>query len=368
MNLRTLYRPRTRSSAPTTGAHRRPPATSRRPALLLSAAAAGALLVNVLAAGEPAAQADSQLESVSIAEQLGISGRLGPRPPVPRSPAPLEQLAASRAERDAEQAAAAEAQAAAEPGRAGRARGPETPPARSSPAVRQEAPRLPARSRPAGPPRPRPQPRLPSSERERAGAGRRTRRLLPGVRPGAARRGRQRVLLPREPVGQGERLEPERAEPDQHRVRDPAVPRLHLGRHRDRQDLGRLPADRRRADLHREPLRLAVRRLGPLAGQQLVLEGHRSSRPAPPTAPVGGAVACCDRMRPDGGAHRDVGLELRPLGRRAVPARHPAPGPAGALRRAASARSSSTPASTAGRGTRASRAGGAGCPRGSSWR
>src|SRR5687767_14854458 len=117
MNLRTLLRPRTRTSAPLSGAHRRPAAPSRRPALLLSAAAAGALLVNVLAAGEPA-EAGSQLESVSIAEQLGIpadgptveaEGVIGEE-----TVRPLEQLAASRAERDADQIAAAEAQAAAD--------------------------------------------------------------------------------------------------------------------------------------------------------------------------------------------------------------------------------------------------------------
>ena len=114
MNLRTLYRPRTRTSAPTTGAHRRPPAPSRRPALLLSAAAAGALLVNVLAAGEPA-EADSQLESVSIAEQLGIPAEPAAEgAPVAEAVRPLEQLAASRSERDADRAAAALAQAAAD--------------------------------------------------------------------------------------------------------------------------------------------------------------------------------------------------------------------------------------------------------------
>ena len=110
MNLRTLSRPRTRTSAPTTGAHRRPQAPSRRPALLLSAAAAGALLVNVLAAGEPA-EAGSQMESVSIAEQLGISADSAPSGA--EGVAPLEQLAASRAERDQEQAAAAAAQSEA---------------------------------------------------------------------------------------------------------------------------------------------------------------------------------------------------------------------------------------------------------------
>jgi hypothetical protein len=117
MNLRTTFRPRT-SARPRTGGHRRPPVASRRPALLLSAAATGALLVNVLAAGEPAAQADAQLESVSIAEQLGIptDGSAAASAAVidEETVRPLEQLAASRADRDAEQAAAAQAQAAAD--------------------------------------------------------------------------------------------------------------------------------------------------------------------------------------------------------------------------------------------------------------
>src|SRR5215218_3984362 len=113
MNLRTMIRPRTRTEKSPTSAHRRPPSVTRRPALYLSAAAAGALLVNVLAAGEPAAQADGPMESVSIAEQLGITGDSS-SPIDAESVAPLEQLAASRAERDEEQAAAAAAQAAAE--------------------------------------------------------------------------------------------------------------------------------------------------------------------------------------------------------------------------------------------------------------
>ena len=106
MNLRTTIRPRTR-------AHRHLPSGSRRPALLLSAAAAGALTVNVLAGGVPPAEAESQLESVSVAEQLGISTD-APSTFSTESVAPLEQLAASRAERDADQAAAAAVQAAAD--------------------------------------------------------------------------------------------------------------------------------------------------------------------------------------------------------------------------------------------------------------
>ena len=97
MNLRTLFAP-ARAVRPH---HRHPPPAPGPlppPALLLGAAAAGALMVNVLAAGEPA-EADSQMESVSIAEQLGISA--GSAPSGADAVAPLEQLAASRAERDA---------------------------------------------------------------------------------------------------------------------------------------------------------------------------------------------------------------------------------------------------------------------------
>jgi hypothetical protein len=107
MNLRTRLTSRALSNAG------RPPLSGRRPAIYLGVAAAGALMVNVLTAGEPAAQADSQLASVSIAEQLGISADTAP---VAGEAAtrPLEQLAASRSERDADRAAAAQTQAAAD--------------------------------------------------------------------------------------------------------------------------------------------------------------------------------------------------------------------------------------------------------------
>jgi hypothetical protein len=89
---------------------RRPPVPGRRPAFYLAVATAGALAVNVLGTSEPTATADAaSLESVSVAEQLGVSAD--------PSNAPfeqLEQLAASRSERDAAAAAAAQAQAAAE--------------------------------------------------------------------------------------------------------------------------------------------------------------------------------------------------------------------------------------------------------------
>ncbi|MCW2700217.1 MAG: Transglycosylase protein, partial [Blastococcus sp.] len=90
-----------RNTAPADGrltgtARRLPPTRMRRPALYLGVAAAGALLVNVLTAGEPPARAEARLESVSIAEQLGISD--GAAHAVTRDDAAgsLEQLAASR--------------------------------------------------------------------------------------------------------------------------------------------------------------------------------------------------------------------------------------------------------------------------------
>jgi hypothetical protein len=92
----------------------RPPRAGRRPALYLGVAAAGALMVNVLSAGEPAANADTTaLESTSIAAELGIAAD-EKAAPVADAVRPLEQLAASRSERDADRSAAAQAQAAAD--------------------------------------------------------------------------------------------------------------------------------------------------------------------------------------------------------------------------------------------------------------
>ncbi|WP_097183643.1 transglycosylase SLT domain-containing protein [Blastococcus haudaquaticus] len=113
MNLRTITSRTVTSSSRRGGADtRRPPVAGRRPALYLAVAAAGAVMVGVLSAGEPAVEA-AQLESVSVAEQLGI-----PAQPAPVAQdeliAPLEQLAASRSERDALQAEAVAAQAAAD--------------------------------------------------------------------------------------------------------------------------------------------------------------------------------------------------------------------------------------------------------------
>jgi hypothetical protein len=110
MNLRTTLSShvssvRSRSS--------RLPAARRRPALYLATAAAGAVVVAVVTGGEPAAQADAaQPESVSIAEQLGITAQ-APQNVEADAVGSLEQLAASRSERDAERAAAVAAQDAA---------------------------------------------------------------------------------------------------------------------------------------------------------------------------------------------------------------------------------------------------------------
>jgi Transglycosylase SLT domain len=90
----------------------RPPSGLRRPGLYLAVAAAGAVLVGVVTGPEPAAQAEP-IEAVSVAEQLGIPADAGAAPVVEQL-APLQQLAASRGERDADQAAAVAAQQAAD--------------------------------------------------------------------------------------------------------------------------------------------------------------------------------------------------------------------------------------------------------------
>jgi len=116
MNLRTIASARPASARPgrpfgaLAGAHR-PPLTGRRPALYLAVAAAGALMVNVMSAGEPAAHADAQ--STSIAAQLNLAAAKSDVAPN-KAIRPLEQLAASRGERDADRTAAAQAQAAAD--------------------------------------------------------------------------------------------------------------------------------------------------------------------------------------------------------------------------------------------------------------
>src|SRR3954447_19623107 len=79
-----------------------PPSGFRRPGIYLAAAAVGAIMVNVLASGEPEAQATA--EPVSVATTLGLTsqqtvadGVVGER---------LGEIAAQRSQREGEQAAA----------------------------------------------------------------------------------------------------------------------------------------------------------------------------------------------------------------------------------------------------------------------
>ena len=105
--------PRTTAPSPRTRSSRlRPPSGVRRSGLFLAAAAAGAVLVGVVTGGDPPAQAEP-MASVSIAEQLGITADTQAAP-VHEQLQPLQQLAASRSERDAEQAAAVATQRAAD--------------------------------------------------------------------------------------------------------------------------------------------------------------------------------------------------------------------------------------------------------------
>jgi hypothetical protein len=112
MNLRTLTSASARAFRRSGIGPQRPPVKSRRPALYLAVAAAGAVMVNVLTAGGPTADA-AQFDSVSVAHQLGIAPGSTPRV-AGNDIAPLEQLAASRSERDAAATAAAQVQAAAD--------------------------------------------------------------------------------------------------------------------------------------------------------------------------------------------------------------------------------------------------------------
>jgi hypothetical protein len=98
-----------------TGAQHRPPTSGRRSAAYLGVAAAGAVLVSVLTGpGTDTAADAADLESASIAAQLGIAADPTAAADATETVRPLEQLVASRSERDAAQAAAAAAQAAAD--------------------------------------------------------------------------------------------------------------------------------------------------------------------------------------------------------------------------------------------------------------
>ncbi len=113
MNLRTTVRSHARDSHRAGGASRRPPLSGRRPALYLGTAAAGAVLVSVFTGAGGDAVADADVQSVSVASQLGIS-EARTVTDAAEAVRPLGQLVASRSERDAAQAAAVQAQAAAD--------------------------------------------------------------------------------------------------------------------------------------------------------------------------------------------------------------------------------------------------------------
>ncbi|MEI4281023.1 lytic transglycosylase domain-containing protein [Klenkia terrae] len=98
------------------GRHRLAPV--RRPAVYLAAAAAGAVLVNVLVGGGPAAEADTTTEpaaqAVSVAQQLGITAPADSTEAATELSGHLQELAASRAQRETDEATAAQVQAAAD--------------------------------------------------------------------------------------------------------------------------------------------------------------------------------------------------------------------------------------------------------------
>ena len=95
------------------------PARGRRPAILLATAAAGAIVVNTVVGAQPATEAEAETvtASMSVAEQLGITEESAQQPlaaPAATELAALQDLAASRSERQAAEAQAAQVQAAAE--------------------------------------------------------------------------------------------------------------------------------------------------------------------------------------------------------------------------------------------------------------
>jgi murein DD-endopeptidase MepM/ murein hydrolase activator NlpD len=96
------------------GRHRRPTARSRRPALYLAAALIGAAGVAAATAGDPSQASAQADEPVSVAEELGMVQASQPAPSNDEATSRLQQLVASRAEREDAQAAAAQAQADAD--------------------------------------------------------------------------------------------------------------------------------------------------------------------------------------------------------------------------------------------------------------
>ncbi len=97
------------------GRRRRPP--HRRPALYLAAAVVGGVLVNVLLSIGPPAQAEAAptvAQSVSVAQQLGLTDATQLVDGTAEVGTHLGGLEASRAQREADEATAAQAQSAAD--------------------------------------------------------------------------------------------------------------------------------------------------------------------------------------------------------------------------------------------------------------
>src|SRR4051812_44844432 len=95
------------------------PARGRRPAILLATAAAGAVVVSTVVGAQPPAEAETETvtASMSVAEQLGITEESAQQPlaaPAATELAPLQDLAASRSERQVAESQGAQVQAAAE--------------------------------------------------------------------------------------------------------------------------------------------------------------------------------------------------------------------------------------------------------------
>ncbi|MGY1823892.1 peptidoglycan DD-metalloendopeptidase family protein [Geodermatophilus sp. SYSU D00079] len=90
------------------------PTPPRRPALYLAAALVGAAGLGLFSAGDPVAQAEPVSASVSVAEELGLTGQSDTAVMPEDAAARLEEMAASRTAREAEQAAAAQVQAEAD--------------------------------------------------------------------------------------------------------------------------------------------------------------------------------------------------------------------------------------------------------------
>jgi hypothetical protein len=86
----------------------------RRPALLLAAAAAGAVMVNVLAAGEPPANAGASADQATSVAELNLTAQSTNAIVDSQLPDRLGALAATRSQREAAQIAATQAQAAAD--------------------------------------------------------------------------------------------------------------------------------------------------------------------------------------------------------------------------------------------------------------